>query len=305
MKIVSVDNVYIYPKHVKELETFGEVVIYHDIPNEMDGIKRIMDADVVIDNWYEMPAKVISSALNLKLIVVAATGYEWIDLTEANKHNITVCNSPSYATEAVAEHTIGLMLNAIHLASGAEYNLRKGEWNPLKYKGIELKDKTLGIIGYGAIGKRVGSIAQMGFGMKISYINSSSSIEDLRYLLTNSDIISINSPLNNNTRNLIGEHEFQIMKDDVVIVNTGRGSVINEKALINNLKSKKIFAAGLDVFSEEPLAKNNSLFSFTNVSMTPHIAYNTKESEYRLSKIIVDNITAYLRGAPQNVVNKK
>ena len=304
MKIVSVDNVYIYPKHIKQLETFGEVIIYHNIPSEMDGIKRIIDADIVIDNWYEMPARVIASALKLKLIAVAATGYEWIDLAEVNKHNITVCNSPAYATEAVAEHTIGLMLNAIHLASSAEYNLRKGEWNPLKYKGIELKNKSLAIIGYGTIGKRIANIAQAGFGMKVNYINSSSSTEDLHKSLSISDIISVNLPLNNKTRNFIGKNEFTLMKNDVVIVNTGRGATINEEALINNLKSKKIFAAGLDVFSKEPLNRDNPLFSFTNVTMTPHIAFNTKESEFRLSKIVTDNIVGYLNGKPQNVINK-
>ncbi|MEK7119634.1 MAG: NAD(P)-dependent oxidoreductase, partial [Patescibacteria group bacterium] len=167
MKIVSVDKVYLDPKHIRELKKLGDVVIYNDVPDEIEGIKRIKDADIVIDNWFEMPATVISAAPKLKLIAVAATGYDWIDISAAKKHNIVVCNAPGYSTGSVAEHTIGLLLRAIRLASRAEADLRAGKWNPTTYKGKELSGKTLGIIGYGAIGKRVAKIAKNGFGMRI------------------------------------------------------------------------------------------------------------------------------------------
>ena len=303
MKIVSVDDVYLHPNHIEELETLGEVVIYHDTPNEEVGINRIKDADVVIDNWLKMPKAVIRGAKKLKMITVAATGYEWIDLSETLKHNIVICNAPGYATEAVAEHTIGLMLQAIRQGSQAERDLRIGIWTPIKYEGEELQNKTLGIIGYGAIGRRVAAIAQKGFGMHILYTTSASTRNDFEHLLRESDIISINVPLTSVTKGIISAKEFRLMKQGVVIVNTGRGAVIDEEELINNLKSKKIFAGGLDVLTKEPLDQNNKLLNFPNVTLTPHIAWNTEESKYRLSQIVMENIKCFLVGTPQNVVS--
>jgi len=303
MKIVSVDKVVIYPEHVRELEKFGEVVIYNDIPDEKEGIKRIKDADIVIDNWYEMPAKVISSAPKLKMICVAATGYEWVDLNETKKRGIIVSNSPDYSTEAVAEHAIGLLLHSIRKASEAEREIVNGKWTPIKFKGKELRGKTLGIIGYGSIGKRIAEIAKKGFNMKILYINTQSSRTSFEKLLKDSDFISINTPLTKKTKGMISKKEFNLMKKGVSIVNTGRGAVIDEILLINNLKSGKIFAAGIDVFSEEPIEKKHPFFKNPNVTITPHIGFNTEEAEYRLSQIIVDNIKNFVEGHPIHVVS--
>lgn len=303
MKIVSVDKVVIYPEHVRELEKFGEVVIYNDIPDEKEGIKRIKDADIVIDNWYEMPAKVISSAPKLKMICVAATGYEWVDLNETKKRGIIVSNSPGYSTEAVAEHTIGLLLHSIRKASEAEREIVNGKWTPIKFKGKELRGKTLGIIGYGSIGRRIAEIAKKGFNMKILYINTQSSRTSFEKLLKDSDFISINTPLTKKTKGMISKKEFNLMKKGVSIVNTGRGAVIDEILLINNLKSGKIFAAGIDVFSEEPIEKKHPFFKNPNVTITPHIGFNTEEAEYRLSQIIVDNIKNFVEGHPIHVVS--
>jgi len=303
MKIVSVDKVVIYPKHVRELEKFGEVVIYNDIPDEKEGIKRIKDADIVIDNWYEMPAKVISSAPKLKMICVAATGYEWVDLNETKKRGIIVSNSPGYSTEAVAEHAIGLLLHSIRKASEAEREIVNGKWTPIKFKGKELRGKTLGIIGYGSIGRRIAEIAKKGFNMKILYINTQSSRTSFEKLLKDSDFISINTPLTKKTKGMISKKEFNLMKKGVSIVNTGRGAVIDEILLINNLKSGKIFAAGIDVFSEEPIEKKHPFFKNPNVTITPHIGFNTEEAEYRLSQIIVDNIKNFVEGHPIHVVS--
>ncbi len=303
MNIVSVDNVIIYPKHVTELKKIGNVTIYRDVPTEEEGIQRIKDADIVIDNWYGMPAHVIAAAANLKLIAVAATGYEWVDLQETKKRNITVCNSPGYATEAVAEHTIGLMLRAIRKGTDAEKDYRNGNWNTNKFQGKELNGKTLGIIGYGAIGKRVSEIAKNGFGMKILYVNSKSSPSDLETLLKTSDVISVNSPLTEQTRGLLGMKEFSIMKQGVVIVNTGRGAVIQQKALIESLQNHKIFAAGLDVLEKEPIDPDDLLLTLPHVALTPHIGWSTEESEFRLSELVTENIKAFIKGKPQNVVS--
>ncbi len=303
MKIVSADKVYLYPEHIKKLKAFGEVTIYNDVPEEAEYIRRIKDADIVINNWVDMPAAVISAAPNLKMICIAATGYEWVDLQQAKKQGITVCNAPAYSTEAVAEHTIGLMLAATRLTSSAEYNIRRGKWDPLAYKGKELKGKTLGVIGYGSIGRRISEIAKNGFGMNILYVNSSSSRKDFEQLLKKSDVITINAPLTDKTKGMIGSNEFELMNSGVIIINTGRGAIIDENAFISALKSGKIFAAGLDVLTIEPMKNTDPLFAFPNVTITPHIAFNTEESEFRLSQLVTENIKKFLEGTPQNVIS--
>jgi len=304
MKIVSVDKVYLYSEHLKNLKKFGQVIVYNNVPSKNEGIKRIKDADIIIDNWFKMPANVIASAPKLKMISVAATGYEWIDMKEIKKRKIVVCNCPGYSTEAVAEHTIGLLLNSARLSSQSQQDIKSGQWNPATYKGKELFGKTLGIIGYGKIGKRVAEICQKGLEMKIIFINSKSSKKDLEKLLETSDFISVNAPINNQTKDLLGKKEFALMKQGIVIINTGRGAVINEQALIENLKSGKVFAAGLDVFPNEPLEnKNYPLFSFPNVITTSHIGFHTQEAEYRLSQMATENIIKYLEGKPQNAVS--
>ncbi len=302
MKIVSVDKVIIYPEHLQKLKKFGEVVIYNDVPDEKEGIERIKDAEIVIDNWYKMPGNVIASASKLKMICVAATGYEWIDLNEARKRNILISNSPGYSSEAVAEHTFGLLLHSIRMASEAEREMVNGKWDPMKFKGKELKRKTLGIIGFGSIGKRIAEIAEKGFNMKILYINTQSSTKDFEKLLKKSDFISINAPLTEKTKGMIGQKEFDLMKKGVAIVNTGRGAIIDEEFLIKNLKSGKVFSAGLDVFLNQPINKDSLFFKLSNVTLTPHIGFNTEESEYRLSEIVVNNIKNIIEGHPINII---
>ena len=303
MKIVSVDKVVIYPEHVIELKKLGEVIVYNDIPDEKEGMKRIQDADIVIDDWYSMPTHVIASATKLKMICVAATGYEWVDLNETKKRNIIVSNSPCYGTEAVAEHSIGLLLHSIRKASQAEREIMDGKWTPAKFKGKELKEKILGIIGYGSIGRRVAEIAKKGFDMKIIYINSKSSRIEFENLLRESDFISINTPLTEQTKGMISKKEFDLMKRGVCIINTGRGEVLDEKLLIDNLKSGKVFAAGLDVFSKEPIEKESLFINNPNISLTPHIGFNTEEAEYSLSQIVVDNIKNFVDGHPINLIS--
>ena len=302
MKIVSVDKVFLYPDHIKKLKKFGEVVVYDDVPDEAEGLRRIEDAQIVIDNWYEMPKRVIAGAARLKMICVAATGYEWVDLKEAKKRKILVANSPGYGTEAVAEHAVGLLLSATRFSFLAQRDVLAGKWTPEHYKGKELKNKILGIIGFGSIGRRVAEIAKKGFEMEIISVDSQSSRKDLETLLLKSDFISINAPLNEQTRGMLGTKEFKLMKEGVVIVNTGRGAIINEEALLKYLKSGKIFGAGLDVLTKEPMDKNNPLFRQPNVVISPHIGFNTEQAELRLSATVTENIIGYLSGQPQNIV---
>jgi glycerate dehydrogenase len=305
MKIVQIDDVFLCPEHVERLCRCGELIQYHDVPTDEQGIQRILDADIVIDNWYHLPAEVIGAAAKLKLICVAASGFEWIDLEAARRRHIAVCNCPGYATEAVAEHTIGLMLAAIRKIHRAATDLGRGLWNPMSeiYRGRELHNRTLGIIGYGNVGQRVGEIAAKGFGMEIIYVNQKSSHQDFKQLLRQSDIISINAPLTNITKEMLGKKEFELMKQGVVIVNTGRGAIIDELVLVENLKSGKVLAAGLDVFVDQPPTPDNQLFNLPNVVATPHIGFSTEEALHRLSETITENIEKFIEGKPQNVVS--
>ncbi|OGK51735.1 hypothetical protein A2966_01275 [Candidatus Roizmanbacteria bacterium RIFCSPLOWO2_01_FULL_41_22] len=303
MKIISVDKVVIYPEHVLELKKLGDVTIYNDIPDEAEGIKRIRDADIVIDNWFKMPSQVIRACSKLQMICVAATGYDWVDMDETRKRKIVVSNSPGYGTEAVGEHTIGLLLHTIRRASEAEKDIAKGIWDPMKYRGHELQGKTLGIIGFGSIGRRVAEIAEKGFDMKILFVNSKSSTSDFEKLLQESDCITINCPLTEKTRGMVGDREFSMMKTGVVIVNTGRGAIVDEQSLISNIESGKVFAVGLDVFPKEPINEKYPLFRFPNVTVTPHIGFNTEEAEYRLSEIVVNNIKNFVENHPIHTVS--
>lgn len=304
MKIVKIDPFILYDEHIDILKFFGTVEIYNDKVDKNTNLKRILDADIVISKWINFNKDDLLNLKNIKLIALAATGYhDRIDIATLKALNIHLCISNDYSTDATAEHTMGLILNACRLTSEANKDIIKGTVDNLKYKGIELKGKNLGIIGYGRIGKRLSQIAQFGFNMNINYTNSSSSREDLENLLKNSDIISINAPLTSSTKNLISYTEFSLMKKTAVLVNTGRGGIIDEEALFYTLKKNGIFAAGLDTLSIEPITTSKSkLLSLNNIIITPHIGWNTYTASYELSKVTTDNIVNFLKLTPKNLV---
>lgn len=303
MKIVSIDKVKLLRNHINKLKEFGELLLFNDSPkNKQEVIRRIEQADILLVNTFNISKDILKYAKNLKLIVVFGTGFNHIDIQEANKKNILIANAPNYSTEAVAEHTIGLILNIIRMASLAELNLRNMEWDPHKYPGIELNNKTLGIIGYGNIGKRVGEIAKNGFGMKIKYINSKSNKKELNKLLKESDILSINASLNNKTLKMLGEKEFTLMKEGVFIVNTARFLIFDRESLLNNLQSGKIRGIGLDVLDNEPIKIDDLLLKIPNVVLTPHLAFKTEEAEFRISEIVMNNVISFIKGDPINIL---
>lgn len=304
LKIVNPDYMYFAPEHIKELRKLGNLVRYEDDPKDRDEvIKRIKDADIMIGFWINMDKDMFNQLPNLKMVCAASAGFDWIDVRAAREKGIDVSNCPGHNTESVAEHTIGLMLAASRNTSASIDSLRKGEWKPTGFKGIDLKGKTLGIIGYGRIGKRVGEIAKNGIEMKVIYINSKSTRKEFEQLLKESDVLSINSPLTDQTRNLISDKEFKLMKDGVVVVNTGRGAVINETALLKYLKNGKVRAGGIDTYEFEPPKKLVLFTKLKNVIATPHISWDTEETDYYLSEMVVENIKAFLKGKPINVVN--
>lgn len=247
---------------------------------------------------------------NLKIIANYAVGYDNIDVEAANKRNIIVTNTPEAMTQAVAEHAIGLLLCcARRIVEGDRY-VREGKykgWEPELLLGPEIVGKTIGIVGMGRIGAALAYIAYHGFGMKIIYsdLNRNEEIErnlqaehfSLETLLERSDFISLHVPLCKETEHLISGEQFKKMKKSSILVNTSRGAVIDEEALVDALQEKEIFAAGLDVFEDEKKVSDD-LIKLENVVLTPHIASATHEARIEMSKCVAENIIEVLSGRP-------
>jgi D-3-phosphoglycerate dehydrogenase len=310
MNIVVVDHVFLGKEHIEKLSSLGNLEIFDEPPQTAEELKaRIQNADVVIVGWTKITEEVIRAARTLKMVSIWATSCHYADLEACKKKRIVVTHIPAYATEAVSEHVFALLLSAIRKVLPADKHVRKGNFDWRPFEGKELHGKTLGIIGTGSIGCRVAEIAKA-FGMKIlgydKYPNPERAKQigleyvDLLTLLRTSDFITLHVTLTYETEQLIGKNEIQAMKDGVIIINTSQGKVIEEKPLIDALKSRKISYAGLDVFREEPPAKNNPLLKLDNVVLTPHIGFYTFEAARRCSDVCVENIVKFLEGHPQN-----
>ncbi len=310
MRIVVVDHVYLEKEHVEKLRSAGDLQVFHEPPKTPDELKaRIGSADIVIVGWSDLTRDVIDSAGKLRMISIWATTCHYADLQAAKERGIVVTHVPGYATESVAEHTFALLFAAARRLLQADKHVRKGEFDWRPFGGVELYGKTLGVIGTGSIGCRVAEIAKA-FNMKVlghdKYPNVKKAEQigmkyvDLQALLKQSDFITLHVTLTPETEGLMGKTEFDVMKRGVVIVNTSQGKVIDEKALVNALKSGKISYAGLDVFEKEPPNKDNPLFRLDNVVLSPHIGFNTVEAAKRCTDICVDNVMKFLEGHPQN-----
>lgn len=311
MKIVVVDHVYLEDEHVKKLRSLGDLKIFKNPPKTSEELKeRVKTADIVIVGWSHLTKSIIDSAKKLKMVSIWATTCHYADLKAAAKRGTVVTHVPGYATEAVAEYAIALLLAAVRKLPLADMYVRKGgfDWRP--FGGRELAGKTLGVIGTGAIGCRVAEIARA-FGMQIlgndKYPNPKRAEEigmkyvDLPTLLKESDVITLHVTLTSETEKLLGKKEIATMKKGAVIINTSQGKVIDEKAMIEALKSGKLSYAGLDVFGEEPPRKSNMLFKLDNTVLSPHVGFHTFEAAKRCTDICIDNIVKFLEGHPQNV----
>lgn len=311
MNIVVVDHVYLEEQHIDKLRSLGNLRIFKRPPRSADDLKRrIAGADVVIVGWSKMTRDVMNSAEKLKMISIWATSCHYADVQAAKEKGITVTHVPGYATEAVAEHSFALMLAGARKLLLADKHVRRGgfDWRP--FGGVELRGKTLGVIGTGTIGCRVAEISKA-FEMQVlgydKYPNAKRAKElgmdyvDLSTLLLKSDFITLHVTLTPETEGLLGEKEFETMKKGAVIVNTSQGKVIDEKAMIKALKSGRTSYAGLDVFEEEPPAKNSQLFALGNTVLSPHIGFHTVEAVKRCADICIDNVVKFLEGHPQNL----
>lgn len=275
-------------------------------------IDRIGDAEAVLTNKCRITREVMDACRNLKFIGVFATGYNNIDIVAAKEKGICVCNVPGYSTDSVAQHTFALILH--HYSSIAKYadTVANGDWVYSKlftYFNIpfyELSGKTLGIVGYGAIGKKVAKIA-LAFGMKVLiYTRTAPQNDDtvevvsLDELMTRSDVVTLHCPLTDKTEKMINERTLSLMKEGSLLINTSRGGVIDEPALATALKNGKPAAAGLDVLTLEPMREDCVLRGLDNCYITPHIAWAPKETRDRLIGMVADNIKGYLCG---NIIN--
>lgn len=292
-------------------DEFGEVTIY-DYTKYNQIAKRIKDAEIILCNKSIMNRMTLKDAKNVKYIGLFATGYNNVDIEYTNERNITVCNAGSYSTNAVAQHVFALILE--HYNKVGEYNkfVKDGGWihsekfspfKPMK----EMDGRTLGIVGYGSIGKKVAKIAQA-FDMKVlAYNRSPKKDEGVRFvemdeLLEKSDIVSIHCPLNRDSEKMCNKDFFSKMKDGALFINTSRGGVVDEQALIDAVKSKKISGAGLDVVAVEPMEKHEEILDIDNIIITPHSAWAPVETRTRLVEIVRNNIKKWVAGAPVNVI---
>ena len=321
MKIVVLDGYTENPGDLSwgRLEELGEFIVYDrsSLTDEDEAIARIGEAEIVITNKTPITKRVLDSCPSIRYIGVLATGYNVVDYVYAAKKGISVTNVPGYGTDTVAQFTFALLLEICHHVAHHSEAVHAGRWEQTPdfcfcdYPQIELAGKTMGIIGFGRIGQKVGTIAKA-FGMKVlahspheyesgkaigTYVN-------LDTLLAESDVISLHCPLFPETEGIINQATIAKMKDGVILLNNGRGPLVVEQDLADALNSGKIQAAAVDVVSAEPIKGDNPLLTAKNCFITPHIAWATKEARQRIMDCAVNNVKAFLSGAPENVVNQ-
>lgn len=293
------------------LEAFGDLTVY-DRTQEEDVLKRIGDAEIVFTNKTILTKEIINQAPKLKYIGVLATGYNVVDVEAAREKDVVVTNIPSYSTNAVAQFTFALLLeitNRVQRHSDAV--IEDNRWATSKdfcfwdYPLIELAHKKMGIIGYGSIGRAVGRIAKA-FDIEVLAYSPSLDPNDpdwasLETIYKESDIITLHLPLTEKSREMINKDTIAQMKDGVIILNTSRGPLINEQDLADALNTNKVYAAGVDVVSVEPILEENPLLNAKNIIITPHIAWAPKQTRERLLGIAAKNVAGFLAG---KVVNR-
>jgi glycerate dehydrogenase len=289
---------------------------FYGLTRPEEVIDRVQQAEIVISNKVVLNENTLAAAPNLKLICVAATGYNNIDLVAARHHGVTVCNVRAYATPSVTQHVFALILSlSIHLGKYRRA-VMKGDWQQsphfclLDYPIEEIAGKTLGIIGYGELGHSIAKAAEA-FGMKVMIGDHRGNQArpgrtPFEQLLAEADIITLHCPLNEATRNLIGAAEIARMKPGAILINAARGGIVDEQALADALRDGHLGGAGVDVLTEEPPVHGNPLLAgdIPNLIVTPHIAWASRKSRQRLLDEIGKNISAFLAGEPRNVVSE-
>ncbi|MCF8017992.1 MAG: D-2-hydroxyacid dehydrogenase [Vallitaleaceae bacterium] len=316
MKIVILDGYTENPGDLswEAFEELAEVTVY-DRTAMKDIVTHINDAEIVLTNKTPIDYETLQVCKNLKYIGVLATGFNVVDVQAAKDMGVIVTNIPTYGTDAVAQFAMALLLEICHHVGHHDNEVKKGRWSNNQdwcfwdYPLIELAGKTIGVIGFGRIGQKLGQIAH-GFGMKVisydDYIKEPpvfATMTDLNSLLKMSDVISLHCPLTEKTKGMINVETISMMKKNVIILNNSRGPLIVEQDLADALNNNRIYAAGLDVVSTEPISNDNPLLNAKNCFITPHISWAPKESRQRLMDIAVANVKAFIDGNPVNIVN--
>lgn len=317
MKIVVLDGFAANPGDLswERLEALGECTVYPRTTDEQL-LERAANADILLTNKVIINRTTIEALPQLKYIGVLATGYNVVDVAAAKEHGIVVTNIPAYSTPSVAQMVFAHILNITQRVGHYADEARHGVWSACQdfsYSNtplMELQGKKIGIVGLGNTGYNTARIA-IGFGMKVHAYTNKSRLQlppevrkmELDELFATCDIVSLHCPLTEETRELVNERRLKLMKPSAILINTGRGPLVNEQDLANALNNGTIYAAGVDVLSTEPPCADNPLLSAKNCFITPHIAWATQEARQRLMEIACNNVEQFIKNKPQNVIN--
>lgn len=317
MKIVILDGFTANPGDLEwsRLASLGDLTVY-DRTNPKDVVDRCKGSSIVFTNKTPISGEDMASLPELEYIGVLATGYNIVDIQTASSLGITVCNVPSYSTMSVAQNVFSLLLDITNNVAHYTKEVIDGRWSECEDFSFtdttltELAGKQMGIVGYGAIGQQVAKIA-FAFGMSVA-AHTSKPEKDIRpafklgidELFQTSDVISLHCPLTDETYHLVNEQRLSLMKPSSILINTGRGPLVDEEALAKFLREGRIAGAGVDVLSQEPPKADNPLLKVPTIRITPHISWATKEARSRLLEISVENLECFLSGKPQNIVTK-
>ena len=318
MKIVILDGFVANPGDLtwSEWAALGEFTVY-DRTEGKDVVERARGAEVVLTNKTILTQEIIESLPSLRYIGVLATGYNVVDLVAARRRGIVVTNIPAYSTASVTQLVLAHLLNIANGVADYTAAVAGGAWQTstdfcfYRQPQMELCGKTLGIVGVGNIGRAVAQVA-IALGMRVVALSSKTvselqemgieKAETLESLFRESDVVSLHCPLTDETHHLINRQSLAWMKPSAILINTGRGPLIDEEALAEALNEGRLYAVGLDVLSQEPPRQGSPLIGAHNCHITPHIAWATPEARQRLITIAMQNVKAFLDGKPQNVI---
>ena len=318
MKIVVLDGYTENPGDLswEGFEALGSMKVYDRTEKEKDAIvERIGNAEIVIINKTPISREIMDACPTIRYIGTLSTGYDPIDVAAAKEKNIIVTNIPTYGTDAVGQFTIALLLEVTCHVGHHDRAVKEGRWTSCAdfcfwdYPPMELAGKTLAIIGFGRIGQTTGRIAKA-MGMRLlavdEYPNDSgkalAEYVTLDRAMAEADVLALHCNLTPEMREVIRKETIATMKDGVIIINSARGPLVNDKDLADALNSGKVRAAAMDVVSKEPIAADNPLLTAKNCIITPHMAWGALECRQRIMDIAVNNLTAFLKGSPVNVV---
>lgn len=279
-------------------------------------VERLQDAEIVITNKVVLSAEILAQLPNLRLVAVSATGVNNVDVDYCRVHNIAVCNVQGYATRSVPEHVVAMMFALRRNLMGYHHDIAAGEWQRNKQFCFfthpigDIAGSTMGIIGGGALGRATAELAKA-LGMNVVFAERKGAAEcrdgylPFETVLKQADVISLHCPLSEETRNMVAEQEFAQMKPNTILINTGRGGLVDEIALVDALKKRQIAGAGVDVFTQEPADIDNPLLAnmdLPNLLLTPHVAWGSDSAISQLAQILISNIEAFVAGKEQNRV---